>query len=127
MKKQYTKKETKKKIEEATVTFEEKQEEYAKEYDTNLFFEIIKRLPRAITENFMKLYYIIRHKGISKVEKAMCLAALGYVVFPLDLIPDNIPIVGFLDDAGVVSYVLHKLKYWSSDAWVIEQIEKFYA
>jgi uncharacterized membrane protein YkvA (DUF1232 family)/uncharacterized membrane protein YgcG len=42
------------------------------------------------------------------------LATLAYVVSPLDLIPDYIPVVGLVDDAAVVtgcfSYLEHKLK-----------------
>jgi uncharacterized membrane protein YkvA (DUF1232 family) len=42
-----------------------------------------------------------------------------YVVFPLDLIPDAIPIVGWLDDLGVVgiatAYVLTQAARFSND------------
>ncbi|MDX1529972.1 MAG: YkvA family protein [Rhodothermales bacterium] len=38
------------------------------------------------------------------------LAAVLYFVNPLDLIPDFLPVVGYLDDAAVVGYVLRVLK-----------------
>lgn len=38
------------------------------------------------------------------------LVAVIYFVSPVDLIPDAIPIIGHLDDAGVVSFVLHMIK-----------------
>lgn len=44
-----------------------------------------------------------RDREASLVGKLFVLAALVYVVSPVDLIPDAIPIVGWLDDVGVMS------------------------
>lgn len=38
---------------------------------------------------------------------ASIVAALLYVLSPIDLIPDFIPVVGYLDDAAVVAICLH--------------------
>ncbi len=35
--------------------------------------------------------------------KAALLAAVAYVIWPLDLIPDLVPLITWLDDAGVAS------------------------
>lgn len=35
--------------------------------------------------------------------KALIYSALGYLIMPLDLIPDTIPVVGFSDDLIVLS------------------------
>lgn len=37
-------------------------------------------------------------------------AALLYFVSPVDLLPDLIPLIGFVDDAAVVAFVLKSLK-----------------
>ena len=40
----------------------------------------------------------------------LSLAAIIYFVNPLDLIPDLLPVVGFLDDAGVLAFVLQSIR-----------------
>ena len=40
----------------------------------------------------------------------LAIAALIYFVSPIDLIPDFIPGVGYLDDAGVISFVVASIK-----------------
>lgn len=40
----------------------------------------------------------------------LILAAALYFVNPLDLIPDFLPVIGYVDDAAVVGYVLRSLR-----------------
>jgi uncharacterized membrane protein YkvA (DUF1232 family) len=40
----------------------------------------------------------------------LSIAAIIYFVNPFDLIPDFIPIVGFLDDAGVLAFVIQSVR-----------------
>lgn len=35
-----------------------------------------------------------------------CIAIIGYVASPIDLIPDEIPILGFVDDAFIIKLVV---------------------
>jgi uncharacterized membrane protein YkvA (DUF1232 family) len=42
---------------------------------------------------------------VSRWRKALVLVALGYAVMPFDLIPDMIPVIGWLDDIGVVGAI----------------------
>lgn len=41
-------------------------------------------------------------------DKAIIIGALGYLISPLDVIPDAIPIAGLGDDVAVLLYVLRK-------------------
>ena len=50
-----------------------------------------------------------RDGNASLFGKAFVLFAVAYVVFPLDAIPDVAPVVGWLDDIGVVSLALWHL------------------
>ena len=40
----------------------------------------------------------------------LSMAALIYFVNPFDLVPDMLPVVGFLDDAGVLAFVLQSIR-----------------
>lgn len=42
----------------------------------------------------------------SGTEKVLVLAALTYIISPIDLVPDAIPVLGWLDDIGLAGYVL---------------------
>ncbi len=44
-----------------------------------------------------------RERRLSRPRRAVVWACAGYVLFPLDLIPDAIPVAGQLDDAVVVA------------------------
>ncbi len=44
-------------------------------------------------------------RSVPTAHKLVGLFALVYVASPIDLVPDFIPIVGWLDDAGVVALV----------------------
>ncbi len=57
------------------------------------------RHPRALLR-------FLRSDEESLVQRLAALAAILYVVLPLDLIPDTIPLIGWLDDIGVVALVL---------------------
>ena len=114
------------KIAEAKEYFGRNHEKYSKEYDESIFQKIVKKLPRRVSEPFMKLFYIMKHPEITAVEKAWCVAGLGYIVLPLDFIPDAIPIIGWLDDLGVVAMLLTKFNSYANTEWVQEQIAAFY-
>ncbi len=55
------------------------------------------------------LHAFFRFMGDGKASllgKFWVFAAVAYVVMPLDLVPDLVPIVGWLDDLGVVAITL---------------------
>ena len=47
---------------------------------------------------------------LSENEKSQIMTALAYFADPIDLIPDHIPGIGFLDDAIFVEIVIRELK-----------------
>jgi uncharacterized membrane protein YkvA (DUF1232 family) len=53
-----------------------------------------------------RLWRFLRDPNAPKLPKAMALLAVLYVVLPTDLVPDIIPIVGWLDDLGLTGVAL---------------------
>jgi uncharacterized membrane protein YkvA (DUF1232 family) len=55
------------------------------------------------------LYYTMQSDKVSVKDKAIIIGALGYLISPLDVVPDAIPLAGLGDDLAVLIYVLHKV------------------
>ena len=55
------------------------------------------------TRTVGKLWRYLRDPGVAAWRKLAGVAAVAYVVSPLDLIPDGIPVLGWLDDVGIVA------------------------
>jgi uncharacterized membrane protein YkvA (DUF1232 family) len=55
------------------------------------------------------LYYTLQSDKVNATNKAMIIGALGYLISPLDVVPDAIPIAGLADDLGVLVYVLKRV------------------
>lgn len=55
------------------------------------------------------LYYTQESDKVALKDKALIIGALGYLVSPLDVIPDAIPLAGLSDDLAVLVFVLKKV------------------
>ena len=49
---------------------------------------------------------LARDPRVPRARKLLLLALIGYLAFPLDLVPDFIPVAGQLDDVLIVALVL---------------------
>ncbi len=54
------------------------------------------------------LYYTL--PKASFVNKAIILGCLGYLISPLDLIPDCIPVIGLMDDASALMLAYYRIQ-----------------
>ena len=57
------------------------------------------------------LYYLMQSDKVSLKDKAIIIGALGYLISPIDVVPDAIPIAGLADALAVLLYALGKV--WS--------------
>ena len=86
---------------------------YASKFSPSDFVDkvsrIAKRAGAKLVYAALILYYTLQSENVSKTDKALIVGALGYMISPIDAIPDAIPIVGLTDDLGVLIYVLRKV------------------
>lgn len=88
-------------------------QKYADCYNPNALFEKIKKVARKAGVNtvyvVLLLYYSTLDKELPMKDRLMVMAALGYFILPVDLIPDALP-GGFTDDMAALMYVLKQVK-----------------
>ena len=86
---------------------------YSNKFTNGEFLEkiakIAKRAGAKLVYIALVLYYTLQSDKVSVKDKAIIVGALGYLVSPLDVIPDAIPIVGLGDDLAVLLYVIGKI------------------
>lgn len=61
--------------------------------------ERLRQWARRLMAEVMALWFCARHPGTPLVAKLCAIAVAAYAFSPIDLIPDFIPILGFVDDA----------------------------
>ncbi len=65
---------------------------------TEPFLVRIRRWARAIKRDVLTLWFAARDRRVSWPIKIFCAAIAAYAFSPIDLIPDFIPVLGYLDD-----------------------------
>jgi uncharacterized membrane protein YkvA (DUF1232 family) len=83
---------------------------YANRFSQSDFVEKISRVAKRAGAKLVYaaliLFYTLQSDKISLKDKALIIGALGYLISPLDVVPDAIPIAGLSDDLAVLIYVL---------------------
>jgi uncharacterized membrane protein YkvA (DUF1232 family) len=86
---------------------------YSNKFSRKDFVEKIARIAKGAGAKLVYaaliLYYTLQSDKVSATNKAMIIGALGYLISPLDVVPDAIPIAGLADDLGVLVFVLKKV------------------
>ena len=86
---------------------------YSDKFSSKGFVEKISRIAKRAGSKLvyvaLVLYYTLQSKEVSFKDKAIIVGALGYLISPLDVIPDAIPIVGLSEDLTVLMYVVNKI------------------
>lgn len=92
--------------------FKNNLQKYADLYNPDSLFEKIKKVAKKagikVVYGVLILYYATLDKDLPIQDRLMVLAALGYFILPLDLIPDALP-GGFADDTAALFFVLKQI------------------
>lgn len=82
---------------------------YKNHYSPAALWEKLKKSAQALGKNAVRhiliLYYVMTDPNTPFKYKAMIAGALGYLIFPIDMIPDAIPVVGYSDDMAAIMAV----------------------
>lgn len=57
---------------------------------------------RALKRETLTLYLACRHPRVPWYAKGLALLVVGYALSPIDLIPDFVPVLGYLDDLVLI-------------------------
>jgi len=100
---------------------------YANKFSQSDFVEKIARIAKRAGSKLVYaaliLFYTLQSDKVSIKDKAIIVGALGYLISPLDAVPDAIPIVGLTDDLAVLLYVL-KLVWTDVDPDIKDRAHK---
>ena len=87
---------------------------YRKYFYPDKFWEKLKKYAKVIGREMvyyaLVLYYMLVSSDTPWLAKAYIAGALGYLIFPLDFIPDTVPIVGYSDDFAAIMMVFKNVK-----------------
>jgi uncharacterized membrane protein YkvA (DUF1232 family) len=87
---------------------------YATEYSDSKFWIKVKAMVKEAgyqaVYKALLLYYVLKSPDVPYQQKLIILGALGYLICPLDLIPDWIPVAGYTDDLAALAAVIKVVK-----------------
>ena len=103
---------------------EKNYDNYQKDYSQSDFFDKIlnyaKEIGVTVIYKSLQLFYVSQKPEVPMKVKATIYGALGYLILPIDLVPDMIPVVGYGDDAAAIAFALG-LAYMYIDEEVCQQ------
>ena len=73
---------------------------------------LLRRALRGLAERALILYVLLRDPATPAWAKTAIVSALGYLICPVDAIPDILPGVGLTDDLAVLAALLGLLKQY---------------
>jgi uncharacterized membrane protein YkvA (DUF1232 family) len=91
--------------------------DFAEQYSEESFSEKISNYAQVVGKEGIRdalvlyalvLYYTLRDSTgkVPASAKGAIIGALGYFIFPLDVIPDMIPVIGYTDDLAILASVM---------------------
>lgn len=101
--------------------------DFSKHYSDGSFWSTIRKFAGKIPflRDALAMYYCLNDSDTPGWVKVLIIGALGYFIFPLDAVPDFIPVAGMADDAGVIAAALAAIRFhikeehWQkADEWI---------
>ena len=88
--------------------------QYASEYSDSKFWIKVKALTKEagyqVIYRALLLYYVLTSPDVPWEQKLIVTGALGYLICPIDIIPDFIPVAGYTDDLAALAAAITAVK-----------------
>jgi uncharacterized membrane protein YkvA (DUF1232 family) len=101
---------------------------FEKDYSEDSFWEKIKKFAKVagseVLEKALQLYYALQSPNTPIWAKTVIMGALGYFISPIDAMPDITPVIGYVDDLGVLTAAVATVAFYITDDIKIKAKQK---
>ena len=116
------KQQTEPKFDESQITEKELQK-YEQHYNDSSFLDKVTKYGKLIGINALykavQLWFVMQKPDVPAATKAVFMGALGYLIAPLDFLPDLMPVLGYTDDFVAITFALIKVQ-----GYIDEEVER---
>ena len=116
------KQQTEPKFDESQITGKELQK-YEQHYNESSFLDKVTKYGKLIGINALykavQLWFMMQKPDVPATTKAVIMGALGYLIAPLDFLPDLMPVLGYTDDFVAITFALIKVQ-----GYIDEEVER---
>ena len=116
------KQQTEPKFDESQITEKELQK-YEQHYNESSFLDKVTKYGKLIGINALykavQLWFVMQKPDVPAATKAVIMGALGYLIAPLDFLPDLMPVLGYTDDFVAITFALIKVQ-----GYIDEEVER---
>lgn len=105
-------------------------EKYSDQFSEEGFWKKLGKIANAVGTKLiytaLLLYYAYRRKETPAWARSIVLGVLGYLLAPIDLIPDLTPLLGYTDDMGVLALGLATIAGYINEDVKVKARTKLY-
>lgn len=83
---------------------------YRQHYSDSAFQEKLAGIGGTVREHALLLYLLLKDPRTPAWVIILVIAVLGYLIWPMDVVPDVVPLVGYTDDLAAMASVLVTLE-----------------
>lgn len=115
-------KQTEPKFDKSQITEKELQK-YEQHYSDSSFLDKVTKYGKLIgitaLYKAVQLWFVLQKPDVPAGTKAVIMGALGYLIAPLDFLPDLLPVLGYTDDMVAITFALIKVQ-----GYIDEEVER---
>ena len=102
---------------------EKELQKYEQHYNDSSFLDKVTKYGKLIGINALykavQLWFVLQKPDVPASTKAVIMGALGYLIAPLDFLPDVMPVLGYTDDFVAITFALIKVQ-----GYIDEEVER---